>query len=78
MCHELSHICGFMREDEANFISYLACYHSSSTELRYSGAMLGLIHATNRLTRFDADAWREVGALLPEGVLDFTCTPGPH
>lgn len=69
MCHELSHICGFMREDEANFISYLACYHSGSTELRYSGAMLGLIHATNRLTRYDADAWREVGALLPEGVL---------
>ena len=31
--------------------------------------MLGLIHATNRLTRYDADAWREVGALLPEGAL---------
>ena len=24
MCHELSHICGFMREDEANFIALLA------------------------------------------------------
>ncbi len=69
MCHELSHICGFMREDEANFISYIACYHSGNTELRYSGAMMGLIHATNRLYRYDANAWQEICSLLPEGVL---------
>ena len=46
MCHELSHICGFMREDEANCISYLACYYCFYTELRVCGAMLGLFHAT--------------------------------
>lgn len=69
MCHELSHICGFMREDEANFISYLACYHSGNTELRYSGAMMGLIHATNRLYRYDTNAWQEICSLLPDGVL---------
>lgn len=69
MCHELSHICGFMREDEANFISYLACYNSGSTELQYSGAMMGLIHATNRLYRYDQNAWQEIYTLLPEGVL---------
>ena len=69
MCHELSHICGFMREDEANFIAYLACYNSDNTELRYSGAMMGLIHATNRLYRYDPNAWQEIYTLLPEGVL---------
>lgn len=69
MCHELSHICGFMREDEANFISYLACSNSDSAELRYSGAMMGLIHATNRLYRYDPNAWQEICSLLPEGVL---------
>lgn len=69
MCHELSHICGFMREDEANFISYLACLHSGNTELEYSGAMMGLIHATNRLYRYDAAAWQEICSLLPQGVL---------
>lgn len=69
MCHELSHICGFMREDEANFISYLACYHSGNIELQYSGAMMGLIHATNRLYRYDPNAWQEICSLLPEGVL---------
>ena len=25
MCHELAHLHGFIREDEANYISYLAC-----------------------------------------------------
>lgn len=37
ICHELSHLSGFMREDEANFISYLACIESDSAYLKYSG-----------------------------------------
>lgn len=37
ICHELSHLTGFMGEDEANFISYLACIGSDSAYLRYSG-----------------------------------------
>ena len=28
ICHELSHLQGYMREDEANFIGYLACTSS--------------------------------------------------
>ena len=34
------HLKGFMREDEANFIAYLACRASDSAAFRYSGAML--------------------------------------
>ena len=29
-CHELSHLRGFMREDEANFIAFLACVYSDN------------------------------------------------
>ena len=29
MGHEMAHQCGFMREDEANFIGYLACKDAS-------------------------------------------------
>ena len=36
MGHEMAHQCGFMREDEANFIGYLACRKSDSPEFRYS------------------------------------------
>ncbi|MDR0804151.1 MAG: DUF3810 domain-containing protein, partial [Oscillospiraceae bacterium] len=37
MCHELSHLSGFMRESEANFIAYLACVNSDNIVLKYSG-----------------------------------------
>lgn len=36
-CHELSHMTGFMREDEANYISFLACRGSDDPYLSYSG-----------------------------------------
>lgn len=41
-CHELSHLKGFIREDEANFISYLACMNSGDSFMRYS-AILNLL-----------------------------------
>ena len=37
MGHELAHRAGFMREDEANYIGYLACAASDDPLARYSG-----------------------------------------
>lgn len=37
MCHELAHLRGFIFEDEANFISYLACIRSGDDTFAYSG-----------------------------------------
>ena len=37
MCHELAHLKGFIYEDEASFISYLACIHSEDKLFQYSG-----------------------------------------
>ena len=47
VCHELSHLKGFMREDEAGFIAYLACRDSDIPELRYSAYTEALIYALN-------------------------------
>ncbi len=54
MCHELSHLKGFIREDEANFIGYLACVDSDDPLFRYSGylSVLGYL---------DRDFFRAVG-----------------
>lgn len=60
MCHELAHLRGFMREDEANYISYRACMASDSLDLQYSGIMLALIHTGNALYRQDAESYYEV------------------
>lgn len=39
MCHELSHLKGFILEDEANFIGYLACVDSQDPLFRYSACL---------------------------------------
>lgn len=69
-CHELSHLRGFMREEEANFIGYLACVHSGSAYSRYSGYLSGFIHAANALYRQNPEAAAQVYTLLAQTVLD--------
>jgi hypothetical protein len=41
-CHELAHLSGFMREDEANFIAFLACKESGDPVMMYSGYLEAL------------------------------------
>ena len=44
-CHELSHMKGYILEDEANFLAYLACIRSEDAFMQYSGylSVLGYI-----------------------------------
>ena len=60
MCHELSHLRGFMQEEEANFISFLACRESDMTEFQYSGTLSAWEYAMNALYRADPKVWQEV------------------
>ncbi len=60
LCHELSHLKGFMREDEANFIAYLACRASEDPDFRYSGSMLAYVYSMNALYRADRELYREI------------------
>lgn len=46
-CHELSHLKGFILEDEANFIGYLACVDSEDLFFKYS-AYLSVIRYLDR------------------------------
>lgn len=68
ICHELSHLRGFMREDEANFIAYLACRGSGEPIFQYSGTMTALIHSINALYAADPALYSEAAALLGEQV----------
>lgn len=47
ICHELSHVKGFIQEDEANFISYLACVGSEDVFFQYSGYLSVLYYLDN-------------------------------
>lgn len=66
VCHELSHLRGFMREDEANFIGYLACIGSEQDSFRYSGYLSGWIYASNALAKTDYAAYERVCKRLDE------------
>jgi len=47
MCHELAHLRGYIFEDEANFISYLACIGSEKAFFQYSGYLSVLYYLDN-------------------------------
>lgn len=49
MCHELAHLRGFIYEDEANFIAYLACVESDDTFFQYAGYLSVLTYLYNDL-----------------------------
>ena len=63
-CHELSHLRGFMQEQEANFIAFLACIGSERADFRYSGFLSGWVYCMNALYRADPESWAVVRVLL--------------
>lgn len=48
-CHELAHLRGYIFEDEANFIAYLACIRSEDPFFQYSGYLGVLGYLNNDL-----------------------------
>ena len=66
VCHELSHLRGFMEEQEANFIAFLACTGSERTDFQYSGYLSGWVYCMNALYRADYESWQEVRGMLDE------------
>lgn len=64
-CHELSHLRGFMQEQEANFISFLACIGSGEDAFAYSGYLSGWIQCMNVLHKVDYEAWEELRGQFP-------------
>ncbi len=58
-CHELSHLRGFMQEEEANFIAFLACENAERTDFQYSGYLMAWIYSMNTLYRADRGLWQE-------------------
>lgn len=53
-CHELAHLRGYIYEDEANFISFLACIESGDPFFEYSGYL-------SVLNYLDNDFYKAVG-----------------
>jgi hypothetical protein len=67
--YEMAHQRGFAREDEANYIAYVACLQHPDSDFRYSGIMLALVYSMNALAENDMDAYKELRSKYSEGVL---------
>lgn len=69
MCHELTHFRGFMREDEANFLAYLACMESDRTDFCYSGSLMAFEYAFNALYDEDKELAQKIAQQCSQGIL---------
>ena len=69
MLHEMAHQRGFMREDEANYIAYLAGASSDNVELQYSSTMMALISSGNELYMKNQELYFEVRDIYSDGIV---------
>ena len=68
ICHEMAHQRGFAREDEANYIAYLACIHSDNPLFVYSGYYTAFTYAMDQLYLYDQKSWQEISSATSSGI----------
>ena len=68
MCHELTHFRGFMRENEANFIGYLACMMSERPDFKYSASLMAFEYAFPKLYKEDKELASKISLMVDDGV----------
>ena len=66
MCHELAHLRGYIYEDEANFIGFLACVKAEDPFFQYAGYLSVLNYLHNDLYR----ASKAGGASYEQAIQD--------
>jgi len=58
--HEMAHLMGIAREDEANFAAFLVCLHSSDNYIRYSGLVNMIEYLRGPLYRAEENRYYEL------------------
>lgn len=67
-CHEMAHQMGFAREDEANFVGFLAGKNSPNQLLRYSAYYMAMQEFMNQVYRRDTVVYHQLKATLLPAV----------
>lgn len=68
MCHELAHVRGFMHEQDANFLAYLACIYSGEEDFMYSGYSEAVRYVSRHLRKADSKLYADFQKHLSDGV----------
>ena len=69
-CHEMAHQIGFAKEDEANYIAYVACINNPDINFKYSGTLAALTYSLSSLRQYDPQKYKELFAFCSKGVLN--------
>jgi hypothetical protein len=65
-CHEIAHQAGYAKENEANFVGFLAARRSTDSSMLYSSYFSMFLYANGQLRRLDSTAARQnMDRLLP-------------
>ena len=65
--HEMAHQRGIAREDEANFMAFLACREAGFWCTRYGGSLGAYLRVRRALWKSEPDSIHAMGELLAEG-----------
>lgn len=68
ICHEISHVRGIAREQDANLAGFLACVASDRPDFRYSGYMFALGYISSDLAVVDPDEYARIARSIPESA----------
>ena len=69
ICHEMAHQRGIAREDEANYVGYLAAINNPDPLFQYSGYSQALSYCLSALYRASSVAYDQIRPLMHVGVL---------
>jgi Protein of unknown function (DUF3810) len=67
-CHEMAHQAGYAKENEANFVGFLAARESKDSAMRYSTYLNMFLYANNELRQVDSVAAKKNMDNLAPGV----------
>lgn len=66
--HELAHVAGFAREDEANFMAFLSGLHHDAPAYRYSALSRAALYVLDKLRTADRARYDELVAAIDAGI----------
>ncbi len=67
--HEIAHTMGFAKENECNFLAFLACTTSGQGDYEYSGYLSAFVYCSNELYKADRELWAKAYQNCSQGVI---------
>ncbi len=67
--HEVAHTMGIAKEDECNFLAFLACHTSSLPDFEYSGYLSAYTYCINTLYDADKELFAKAAAHCSDGMI---------